>query len=374
MVHVVRRRTNVRAEQLRLVTENQKQALRESLTAEARQRESLAESETALRETMRDLESAKETLERREEELSEMVVKLTEAKQTAEESSKVKSAMLANMSHEVRTPLTAIIGFSEVLEEESTGESKRFAELILKSSRRLMETLDSVLKLSRLEAGKVELNDEPIDLVEEVKALILEQSSRAEAASVQLETQSTTRRCCCQLDNGAVQRILRNLVGNAIKFTPEGGNVTIRVGQTAHPPTDPEAVRAGRQVHDLDSPSDRATHVVLQVEDSGIGMSESFQERMFDAFHQESQGLSRSHEGSGLGLSITHRLVELMDGAIYVESTKGEGTTFTLYFPKNQTRQTRTGPNGTVARSGDSRAGSRDDPAPSTETIKSNMS
>jgi len=332
MIHVIRRRTNVRAEQLRLVSESQKQALREALEAEERQRESLARSERTLRETMEDLQSAKSTLERREEELSHTVSALTDAKKEAEESSRIKSAMLANMSHEVRTPLTAIIGFSEVLEEETDGQSEHFASLILKSSRRLMETLDSVLKLSRLEAGKVQLDQKPLDLVEEARAMVLEQSNRADAAGVQLEIEAFSDRCMCMLDHGALQRILRNLVGNAIKFTDEGGGVTIRIGHSAHPPTDPDAVRSGAQVHVLDDPPERASHAVLQVTDNGIGMSESFQEKMFEAFHQESQGLSRSHEGSGLGLSITQRLVQLMKGDIYVRSEKGDGTTFTLYF------------------------------------------
>ncbi|PEN13449.1 hypothetical protein CRI94_09005 [Longibacter salinarum] len=362
MIHVVRRRTNVRAEELRLVSESQKEALREALAAEERQRESLAESEQTLRDTMSDLQSAKSTLERREEELSEMVTALTEAKKQAEESSRIKSAMLANMSHEVRTPLTAVIGFSEILAEETSGESQHFASLIMKSSRRLMETLDSVLKLSRLEAGKVQLNRQSLDLVEEAEAMILEQSNRADAAGVKLDLSTYADSCTSTLDHGALQRILRNLVGNAIKFTDEGGHVIIRIGHSAHPPTDAEAVRRGAQIHVLDDPPERATHAVLQVEDTGIGMSASFQEKMFEAFHQESQGLSRSHEGSGLGLSITQRLIRLMQGEIYVESEKGEGTTFTVYFPLDRFRS-----NGRSTTNGISQTDSSASDSPSSE-------
>ncbi len=335
MIHVVRRRTNVRAEQLRLVTESQKQALQRALEAEEEQRESLSQSEAELRHTMNDLQSAKRTLEDREAKLSEMVTALTKAKKRAEESSQIKSAMLANMSHEVRTPLTAIIGFGEILEEQADGETEHFARLIVKSSHRLMETLDSVLKLSRLEADKVELTYEKMDLAEEARAVILEQSNRSEQADVDLAVEAIAAPCWCRLDHGAIQRILRNLVGNAIKFTDADGWVTVRVGYCAHPPTDPEAVRTGGQVHILDDPPERADYVALQIEDNGIGMAPEFQDRMFEAFHQESQGLNRSHEGSGLGLSITHRLVVLMEGSIYVKSEKGEGTTFTLYFPRN---------------------------------------
>ena len=341
MVHVVRRRTNVRAERLRLISESQKQALQKALESEEQQLASLSRSQAALRDTMSDLQSAKGKLERRERELSETVTALTKAKKQAEESSRIKSAMLANMSHEVRTPLTAIIGFGEILEEESTGQSGHFARLIVKSSHRLMETLDSVLKLSRLEADKVELDHQKVDLVEEARAIIVEQSNRSEQAKVQLELDAVVPTCWCYLDPGAIQRILRNLVGNAIKFTDAGGSVTVRVGHCGHPPTDPDAIRSGGEVHVLDDPPERADHAVLQVEDNGIGMSKEFQANMFEAFHQESQGLNRSHEGSGLGLSITHRLVVLMEGDIYVGSTKGEGTTFTLYFPKNSDKQTK---------------------------------
>lgn len=339
MIHVVRRRTNVRAESLRLVSESQKQALQDALESEEQQLASLSRSQETLRDTMSDLQSAKKKLERREKELSETVTALTKAKKQAEESSRIKSAMLANMSHEVRTPLTAIIGFGEVLKEESSGESGHFARLIVKSSHRLMETLDSVLKLSRLEADKVDLDHQRIDLVEEARAVMLEQSNRSEQANVQLEIEAITPACWCYLDPGAIQRILRNLVGNAIKFTDAGGGVTVRVGHSAHPPTDPEAVRSGGEIHVLDDLPERADHAVLQIEDNGIGMSPEFQANMFEAFHQESQGLNRSHEGSGLGLSITHRLVLLMEGDIYVESAKGEGTTFTLYFPKNSHKE-----------------------------------
>ena len=342
MIHVVRRRTNVRAERLRLISESQKRALEKALKSEEEQRESLSRSEAALRETMSDLQSAKETLEHRETELSNTVTALTKAKKQAEESSQIKSAMLANMSHEVRTPLTAIIGFGEILEEQLSGESGHFARLIVKSSRRLMETLDSVLKLSRLEADKVQLDYQKIDLVEEANAIILEQSNRSEQANVDLQLIDMASSCWCHLDRGALQRILRNLVGNAIKFTDPGGDVTVRVGHCGHPPTSPDAVRSGGEVHVLDDAPERSGYAVVQIEDDGIGMSSAFQEDMFEAFHQESQGLNRSHEGSGLGLSITHRLVVLMKGDIYVESEKGEGTTFTVYFPKNDHANTKT--------------------------------
>jgi len=321
MMHVVRRRTNRRAERLRRATEQQQEALSQALMVEEHHRRSLAESEASLEEALNDLQHAKNALEDREKRLSRMVDELTEAKEKAEEASQLKSAMLANMSHEVRTPLTSITGFAELMADEAQGQAKRFASLIYDNSQRLLETLGSVLRLSKLEAGKQTLRFEEMDLVEEAKSLVTEQSERANEAGVNLELElSPDDTCRCLLDRGAVQRILRNLVGNAIKFTPEGGDVIIRLEQTTDgaPPVS-------------DAPF---THAVLQVEDTGEGMSESFQKDMFKAFRQEEQSPRGGHEGSGLGLSITKQLVDLLHGEIEVESEKGVGTRFTIRLPR----------------------------------------
>jgi signal transduction histidine kinase len=321
MMHVVRRRTNKRAERLRLANEQQQEALARALMVEEHHRRSLAESEASLEEALNDLQQAKSTLEDRERRLSHMVDELTEAKEQAEEASRLKSAMLANMSHEVRTPLTSITGFAEVMAEEAEGQAKHFASLIRDNSQRLLETLSSVLRLSKLEAGKEGVRFEEMDLVEELEALATEQSERAEQAGVDLQLEIDCDQCPCFLDPGAVQRILRNLVGNAIKFTDEGGEVVLR------------AERVTREGADGDGGMD-FTHARLEVEDTGAGMSESFQKDMFKAFRQEAQTPRSGHEGSGLGLSITKQLVDLMDGEIAVESEKGVGTCFTIHLPR----------------------------------------
>jgi len=321
MMHVVRRRTNKRAERLRLANEQQQQALAQALMVEEHHRRSLAESEASLEEALNDLQQAKSALEDRERRLSHMVDELTEAKEKAEEASRLKSAMLANMSHEVRTPLTSITGFAEVMADEADGQAEHFASLIHENSQRLLETLGSVLRLSKLEAGKQSVRFEEMDLVEELRALATEQSERAEQAGVDLRLEIGCDECVCHLDPGAVQRILRNLVGNAIKFTDEGGEVVLRA----------EQVTRGRTA----SPDEAAfTHARLEVEDTGAGMSESFQEDMFKAFRQEAQTPRSGHEGSGLGLSITRQLVDLMEGDIAVESEKGMGTCFTIHLPR----------------------------------------
>ena len=233
---------------------------------------------------------------------------LKEAKQEAEEASRLKSALLANMSHEIRTPLTSIIGFAGVLRENLSGEHARYADLAHRSGERLMETLDSVLQLSKLEAGVTTPTSKTMDLVSTAREAVHLHRPQAESAHVTLHFEAPVDELVGTWAPTAIQRILSNLLGNALKFTPEGGAVTVRV-----------AVADGT--------------ALLSVSDTGIGISDSFQSRLFDAFTQESEGLKREHEGSGLGLAIVSRLVELVDGEIDVESTKGEGACFTVRLP-----------------------------------------
>lgn len=234
---------------------------------------------------------------------------LRTARDMAEEASRLKSAMLANMSHEVRTPLTSIVGFSEVIAEETQEpQTKTFADRICASSLRLRDTLDSVLHLSRLEADAVTPEMQPVNLIDELFGIADELDPVAEMAGVDLRTDVPDRDVICATDPFAVQRILRNLMGNAVKFTPDGGSVTVTVEQGT-------------------------TTAMIEVADTGIGMSEAFQERMYDAFTQESEGIRREHEGSGLGLAIVHKLVDLIGATMEVESTRGYGTRMAVFIP-----------------------------------------
>lgn len=229
--------------------------------------------------------------------------------------SEMKSKMIANLSHEVRTPMTALLGFSEALKEEAlTGDVQRFGEIIHKSSVRLQNTLESVLHFARLDAGKEVLDIGIVNIVEEVLETYTEQQDIASSREIefQLNIAPTLRddeSVWCETNRGAIQRILRNLTGNAIKYTPPGGQVELRCA----------AGRAG---------------VMVEVEDSGIGMSSAFQSRMFEPFSQESEGRSREFEGVGLGLAIVQKLTELIDGRLEVESTPGQGTRFALFLPR----------------------------------------
>ncbi len=236
---------------------------------------------------------------------------LVQAKRQAEEVAALKSTFLANMSHEIRTPLTAILGFSDVLAEEVEDPDQReFVDLIARSGRRLMDTLNSVLDLARLESSTDRLARNRVD----VAALVAEsvQMFQPAAAERGLRLDAEIEPGAVHeaiLDEPALARVFHNLIGNALKFTEVGGI-------TVHVHSEP----AG-----LNGPE-----VVVRVCDTGIGIDEAFLPRVFGEFEQESSGVERTHEGAGLGLSISRQLVERMDGTIGVESRKGEGTTFTV--------------------------------------------
>jgi PAS domain S-box-containing protein len=234
---------------------------------------------------------------------------LREAKAEAEEASVLKSAMLANMSHEIRTPLTSIVGLAEVLRENLEGDRGELADIIYKSSQRLKETLTSVLQLSKLEAGAHELDRKPVGLAPVVDETVKLLHPTAVDQSVEVEAAVPEKSVTGTWDEAALKRIVTNLTENAIKFTPAGGNVEVRVRTDG-----PEAV--------------------LEVEDTGVGIDEDFRSDIFNAFEQEEGGVGREHEGSGLGLAITKRLTESLGGTIDVESEKGVGTCFTVRLPR----------------------------------------
>ena len=230
-----------------------------------------------------------------------------EARRRAEEMARLKSTLLANMSHEIRTPLTAVIGFAQMIAEEADGDAADFARRILSSGERLEETLSSVLDLAQLEAGAVEVHRRLVDLaafVPETAALL---APLVERKGLRFDVEAPATPVLTRLDERHLTRILQNLIGNAAKFTERGG-LRIRVWEDG-----PDAA--------------------IEISDTGVGMSEAFQARMFEAFQQESSGFDRAYEGNGLGLSLTRRLTELMGGRIEVVSALGEGSRFTLHFP-----------------------------------------
>ncbi len=225
------------------------------------------------------------------------------AKQEAEQVAKLKSSLLNNMSHELRTPITSIIGYAELIMEEPPEVHDLFARRIRQSGRRLSDTLRSVLDMAQIEAGTMDLHVADVDtgrLASEVIAAH-EPMAREKGVALFLDAEDApvlaTDRILCY-------RILTNLVHNALKFTDKG---RVRVTVTESVPG-----------------------VLFSVQDTGIGIEESFMPHLFEPFKQESNGRTRTHDGTGLGLAITKRMVDLLSGRISVTSNKNEGTTVTV--------------------------------------------
>lgn len=251
----------------------------------------------------------------------------------AEEMARLKTAFLTNMTHEIRTPLSGIIGFAQVLHEELDDERREFASHIQSAGKRLMDTINSVLDLSRLQADKASLEMRPLNasLIVEDTLKVLYPLARSKELDFQVDIEPDLE---ASLDEKALETVVNNLVGNAIKFTETG---FVRVALNA-------------------SGSD----LVFAVSDSGIGISKDFMPLLFDEFRQEYMGADRPAEGSGLGLAITSRIVDKMKGRILVESEQGEGSTFRVIFEGAISRERASAPTeGNASPSKDPRSASR---------------
>lgn len=243
-------------------------------------------------------------------ELAEL--ELISAKETAEASEKLKSNFLANMSHELRTPMNGILGFSGLISDaEDIETSKHMGEIIHSSGLRLMETLNLILDLSRLESGESKLEYSSIDLIDEAKKTQAIFSANAQKKDIYLKMESSYEELLISSSLKAIESILSNLINNAIKFTVSGG-VTIEIGK------------------DIINNKDV---VNIEVSDTGIGIPDEEFENIFKEFRQASEGLGRSHEGTGLGLTLTKKYVNLLGGEIRVISKVNTGTTFTVQLP-----------------------------------------
>jgi two-component system CheB/CheR fusion protein len=268
-----------------------------------------------LNETLeRRVQERTQALERKTRELEQQRDALEQAKDEAEAASRAKSTFLANMSHEIRTPLTAILGLADVIRAKSEGSQfDEHISRIKSAGSRLMDTLSSLLTLAKLEAGNMQVELQPVAITDETLEVVELFRERAEEKGLTLDFSVTpeVRDAIVNLDAGALNSALQNLISNAIKFTQEG-EVEVAVRTSNHSDTE---------------------HIAIDVRDTGIGISNEFRPYLFDDFRQESDGLTREHEGSGLGLAITKQLVEAMEGTIEVESERGSGSTFTVTFP-----------------------------------------
>jgi len=264
-----------------------------------------------MRREHRKVQEHKQELERNRV----VMKKLEEANESLIQANRMKDEFLATTSHELRTPMTAILGFTSILKEEipPDAEYREFLDIIEESGGRLMDTLTALLDLARLRAGNMDLSPEPVDLGEAGRAAMSRFEDKARAKGITLAVDAAPEALILPLDTYGTDRMLDILLSNAIKFTDEG---EVRVGIS-------RGVDAGTG----------APQAHIEVSDTGIGMDAAYMETLFEAYTQESVGLSRSHEGQGLGLAICAGLVDLMGGTISVRSTKGEGTTFCVVFP-----------------------------------------
>ncbi len=235
-------------------------------------------------------------------------LELIAAKEKSEEMNRLKSSFLANMSHELRTPMIGILGYSEILEESDLPDNyKQYASVINKSGKRLLETLNLILDLSRVEAGKIELHLSNVDVWATIKEICQLFESITEKKGLKFIIQEPKEKVVALLDQTMLRHIINNLLNNAVKFTDKGDiGVCMRIENA---------------------------EIVIEVSDSGIGISEENQRIIWEEFRQVSEGMGRSFEGTGLGLSITKRFVEKLNGNISVRSTLGAGATFTVRIP-----------------------------------------
>ncbi len=240
---------------------------------------------------------------------------IIKAKERAEEMSRLKSNFLANMSHEFRTPLNGILGYAEILQSQLKDKDQlEMINGIFYSGKRLSETLKYILDLSDAESEKIKLNLSRVEIIPIVKNCIATYASEASEKNLILDLIVQNENIIATLDENLLQRIINNLLNNAIKFT-KTGKVSVEVG-----------------IESNSSESD-AIWFYIKVSDTGIGIPLDKIDLIWEEFRQVSEGLSRSYEGAGLGLTISKKAVELMHGMISVKSESGVGSTFIVRFP-----------------------------------------
>ena len=276
----------------------------------------LMDSERRLMATIADLRNSQQKLERQAEEVADLAEKYAEEKTRAEEANQAKSKFLANMSHELRTPLNAIIGFSEIMESGmfgplGTDKYREYCADIHHSGQYLLEVINDILDMSKIEAGRIRLNPVPVELEPFLADAMRVVSARADDKKLAL-TAHIVGGIAVTADPRLLKQIVLNLLSNSVKFTPEGGRISIRA-------------RAARG------------YVIIAIVDTGIGIPKEALARLGRAFEQVESQLTKSHQGSGLGLAIAKSLTELHHGTMRIRSTLGRGTMVALRLPIDRT-------------------------------------
>ena len=245
------------------------------------------------------------------------------AMERAEESDRLKSSFLANLGHEIRTPMNGILGFTELLKEPnlSIEEQRDFIQTIQISGTRLLNTLNNIIDVSKIEAGLMKVNNQVTDINEKMKFTYKFFKAEAETKGLEfsLKTGLPSEECFINTDNEKVYAVLSNLIKNAIKFTQTGSIEFGYVLKTAFEPGSPEL--------------NRSAELEFYIKDTGVGIPRNHMELIFDRFRQGNESFDRQYEGSGLGLSICRSYVEMLGGKIWVESEECFGSIFYFTIP-----------------------------------------
>ena len=241
---------------------------------------------------------------------------LNRLRMVAESANAAKSTFLNNMSHDIRTPMNAIIGFTNIaLKHSPPPEIKGCLDKISDSSEHLLALINDVLDISRIESGKIKFVPEAVDITEVSDSVLTIMDGYLSNRNITFKTELTEPKTPFVLTDAVrVREVLVNILGNAVKFTQDGGTITFAVSY-------------------LPGIDDRHVNVRYRISDTGIGMSEEFVDHIFDEFSQEEHGARTQYQGTGLGMAITKRYVDLMGGTISVESKKGVGSTFIVELP-----------------------------------------
>jgi len=287
------------------------------ITALKKHEERLLESERELMNSVRDLQKSRMTLEQQSQRMAELADKYSREKTRAEAANRSKSEFLANMSHELRTPLNAIIGFSEIMEQEFFGPLGKpkymdYARDIHRSGQYLLDVISDILDMSKIEAGKVQIEPQEVNLASLIEEALRIVSPRAQEGAVSISVE-VARDLSISADKRALKQVLINLLANAVKFTPEHGRVTVTAAR-----------------------SDSFTRI--RIVDTGIGIPPADIGKLGRPFEQVENQFTKTKSGSGLGLAISRSLVEMHGGRLEIESEVGAGTVVIILLPETVAR------------------------------------
>ena len=275
--------------------------------------------EQDLQNRVLDLQTAKLVSDRQSEQLQTLAEQFAVAKEEADAASRTKSEFLANMSHELRTPLNAVMGFSEVIKNELFGpvgveQYKQYADDIYESGAHLLAIINDILDLSKVEAGKFDLNETEVQVPDLCRSVIHIVKGRADEAGITLIKRLPEDPPYLLADPRSLKQMLLNLMSNAIKFTSAGGTV------------------------DLVTTIGPDGGFRFDIRDTGVGIAKEHFDTILSPFGQVDTAHARDHQGTGLGLPLVKAFIEMHGGRIEIESEVDEGTTVSLFFPPDRTR------------------------------------